>query len=123
MINQVVLIGNLGRDPEVRYTATGMAVTTFSLCFSSGKDKTGWINVVSFNKLAETIGQHLSKGSRVGVVGVLDENKWEDNQGNKRSSLQVICNNIEFIKTNKQAETQSQSSGGSDFYAPPDLPY
>lgn len=120
MLNQVVLIGNLGRDPEVRYSSSGMSICTFSLCFSSGKDKTGWINVVSFNKLAETIGQHLSKGSRVGIAGVLDENKWEDSQGNKKSNLQVICNNIEFIKTNKPDTNQQQTqSAGSGF----DLPY
>ena len=122
MINQVVLIGNLGRDPEVKYSSSGMPITTFSLCFNSGKDKTSWINVVSFNKLAETIGQHLSKGSRVGVVGVLDENKWEDSQGNKKSNMQVICNNIEFIKTNKPDEGQQRQGTGQEFQVP-DMPF
>lgn len=121
MINNVVLVGNLGRDPEVKYTSAGMAITTFSLCFNSGKDKNGWINVVCFNKLAETAGQHLSKGAKVGIVGVLDENKWEDNNGNKRSNIQIICNNIEFIKLNKQQnQGQGQNQG---FGIPDDLPY
>lgn len=123
MLNQVALIGNLGRDPEVRYSSSGMAITTFSLCFKSGKDKIGWINVVSFNKLAETIGQHLSKGSKVGITGVLDENKWEDSQGNKKSNIQIICNNIEFIKTNKQdGNQQTKPNTGQGFDIPEDLP-
>ena len=122
MINQVVLTGNLGRDPELRYSASGMPIATFSLCFKSGKDKTGWVNVVSFNKLAENIASHLSKGSRVGIIGVLDENKWEDNQGSKRSTLQVICNNIEFIKTNRNNETQSGTVTNQE-YSAPELPF
>lgn len=117
MLNSVVLVGNLGRDPEVKYSASGMAIATFSLCFNSGKDKSGWVNVVCFNKLAETVGRSLKKGSRVGITGILDENKWEDNQGNKKSTLQIICNNLEFIsKINQDNQQQPDSySPGSVF--------
>lgn len=126
MINNVVLIGNLGRDPEVKYSASGTAIANFSICFKSGKDKTGWIKVVCFNKLAEIVGQHLSKGSKVGISGVLDENKWEDAQGNKKSMIQIICNNIEFIKTNNTNDNQQSTpgtAGGSGFDIPTGLPF
>ena len=122
MFNQVVLVGNLGRDPEVRYSASGMAITTFSMCFKSGKDKEGWVNVVLFNKLAEFAGERLHKGARIGVIGVLDENKWEDKQGNTKRNLQIIGNNIEYIKVrdlqkqeqepSKQQDTDTNGFGG-----------
>jgi single-strand DNA-binding protein len=97
MINQIVLLGRLGRDPELRYSASGTAISTFSLCFNSYKEKVGWIEVTSFNKLAESISKNLVKGSKVVVSGMLDEDKWEDQSGNKKSKLKIICNNIEFL--------------------------
>lgn len=110
MLNQVVLTGNLGRDPEVRYSATGTAVTTFSMCFKAPKGKDVWINVVLFGKLAESASQHLSKGSRIGIIGVLDENSWEDQNGNTRRNFQIIGNSIEYIKTNKKSETEDSGT-------------
>jgi single-strand DNA-binding protein len=98
-MNQVVLTGNMGADPDMRYSADGNPVATFNLAFNSGKEKTGWIKVVAFNRLAEVCEQYLHKGARIGVIGVLDQHKWETEEGTQRSMFQLIANNIEFIKT------------------------
>ena len=99
MLNQTVLTGNLGADPEVFYSSEGNPVATFNLAFRSSKKKTGWIKCVSFGRLAETTEKHLHKGARIGIIGTLDQQKWETDEGVTRSSFQLICNSLEFIKT------------------------
>lgn len=110
MLNQVVLTGNLGRDPEVRYSSTGTAITSFSICFKASKNKDVWIDVVLFGKIAESAGQHLHKGARVGIIGMLDENSWEDQNGNTKRKFQVIGNSVEYIKTNKEVSSTNSSN-------------
>ena len=97
-MNNTVLTGNLGRDPETIFTQDGMQVTTFSIAFRSIKDKSNWIKVACFKKTAELAEKHLHKGARVGVIGILDEESWESDNG-KRSKIKIIANSIEFIKT------------------------
>ena len=80
------------------------------MCFKSGKDKEGWVNVVLFNKLAEFAGERLHKGARIGISGVLDENKWEDGQGNTKRNLQIIGNNIEYIRVNDSRERGQEAT-------------
>jgi len=99
MLNQCVLTGNLGGDCETFYSSEGNPVSTFSLAFRSGKQKTGWIKVVCFQKLADVAAKYLHKGARIAVVGTLDQHKWEGEGGIQKSSFQLIANNIEFIKT------------------------
>ena len=99
MLNQTVLVGNLGQDPEIFYSADGNPVASFNLAFRVAKKKTGWIKVVCFNRLAELAEKHLHKGARIGVLGTLDQQKWENSEGVVKSSFQLIANNIEFIKT------------------------
>ena len=99
MINTCILTGNLGADPEVFYSSEGNPVATFNIAFKSGKDKTSWIKVVAFKKLAEIVEKYLHKGARIGIVGTLDQQKWETEEGAQRSSFQLIANSIEFIKT------------------------
>ncbi len=98
-MNHCVLTGNLGSDPEVRYSAEGNPVATFNLAFSSGKDKTSWIKVVCFNKLAEVVETYLHKGARIAITATLEQNKWEAEDGIVRTSYRLIAGNIEFIKT------------------------
>src|SRR5687767_8250436 len=92
-LNKVMLIGNLGKDPEMRYTPNGSAVTTFPLAvsrsFSSGeegrREETGWLPVVTWNKLAQPLSQHMQKGRKVYVEGRLSTRSWEDKEtGQKR---------------------------------------
>ena len=99
MLNQCVLTGNLGADPEVFYSSEGDPIATFNLAFRSSKKKTGWIKVTCFNRLAEVAEKYLHKGARVAIVGTLDQQKWETDEGVTRSSFQLIANSLEFIKT------------------------
>jgi single-strand DNA-binding protein len=110
MLNQCVLTGNLGADPEVFYNPEGSAVTSFNIAFHSSKKKTGWIKVVCFQKLAEVASQYLHKGARIGIIGTLDQNKWESNEGVQKSSFQLIANSLEFIKTDGRGFKENQST-------------
>jgi single-strand DNA-binding protein len=118
-MNHVILTGNLGEDPKDFYTPDGVSITSFPLAFRSGKDKTSWIKVSCYNKLAELAAKCLHKGARVGVSGVLDQQKWTDDHGNQRSGFRLIANQIEFIKTdgrgfNKDAENEAQTDTGHE---------
>jgi single-strand DNA-binding protein len=99
MLNQTILTGNLGADPEVFYSSEGNPIASFNIAFRSSKKKTGWIKVVCFGKLAEVSEKYLHKGARIGVIGTLDNQKWETDEGIQRSSFQLIANTLEFIKT------------------------
>ena len=99
MLNQTVLTGNLGADPEVFYSSEGNPVASFNLAFRSSKKKTGWIKVTCFQRLAEVAEKYLHKGARIGISGTLDQQKWETDEGVTKSSYQLIANSLEFIKT------------------------
>ena len=100
-MNTLILTGNLGADPESFFSPNnGSQIVTFSMAFRSTKDKSdNWIKVTCFNKTAELAEKHLHKGARVGVTGILDQDKWETDSGETRSTLKLIANSIEFIKT------------------------
>ena len=102
MLNQTVLTGNLGADPEIFYSSEGNPVASFNIAFNSSKKKTGWIKVVCFNRLAEISEKYLTKGDRVGLVGLLEQQRWTSEEGLARSSFQLIANSLEFIKTSKK---------------------
>jgi single-strand DNA-binding protein len=99
MLNQCILTGNLGADPEVFYSSEGNPVATFNIAFHSSKKKTGWIKVTCFNKLAEVSQKYLHRGARIAVIGTLDFSRWETDEGIQRSSFHLIANTLEFIKT------------------------
>lgn len=106
MYQQITLIGNLGNDPEMRYTPSGVAVTTFNVAVNrrwtgqdgQQQDKTTWFRVTAWRKLAETASQYLTKGRQVLVVGeVEDPRAFIDRDGNPRALLDVTANTIKFI--------------------------
>jgi len=99
MLNNCLLTGNLGADSEVFYSSEGDPIATFNLAFRSSKKKTNWIKITCFKKLAEIVEKHLHRGARIGIIGTLDQQKWETDEGAQRSSFQLIANTIEFIKT------------------------
>ncbi len=99
MLNQCTLTGNLGADPEVFYSSEGNPVATFNIAFRSGKNKTGWIKVTCFSRLAEVTQKYLHKGARIAVIGTLDQHRWETDEGVQKSSFQLIAHTLEFIKT------------------------
>ena len=100
-VNKVILIGNLGQDPEVRYMPNGGAVTNITLATSESwrdkqtgemKEKTEWHRVVIFGKLAEIAGEYLKKGSQVYIEGSLQTRKWQDQSGQERYTTEVVVN-------------------------------
>ena len=115
MLNQTFLTGNLGQDPEVTYSNQGDPVAKFSLAFRSSKDKTGWIKVTCFHRLAEVAEKYLHKGARIAVIGTLDQQKWETDEGVPRSSFQLIANTLEFIKTDGRGFEEAQGNDDTPF--------
>ena len=115
-INKVILVGNLGNDPEVKYMPSGGAVTNFSLATAdswkdktSGErvDKTEWHRVVFFNRLAEIAGEYLKKGSQVYIEGSLRTRKWQDQGGQDRYTTEIVGSEMQMLG--------SRSGGSSDF--------
>jgi single-strand DNA-binding protein len=109
MLNSVVLAGNLGGDPEVHFNSEGEPIASFNLAFRASKQKTGWIKVTCFNRLSEIVEKHLHKGAKIAVSGVLDHSQWETNEGAKRSAIQMIANNIEFIRTDGRGFSEGEN--------------
>jgi single-strand DNA-binding protein len=107
-MNECIITGNLGGDPEIRYSTEGNPIATFSLAFSSGKDKTGWVKVVCFSRVAEVAEKYLHKGAKILLAAILDQNKWETQDGQQRSIIQLIANRIEFIKTDGRGFDERQ---------------
>jgi single-strand DNA-binding protein len=133
MLNKIMLIGNLGRDPELQVTPDGTPVTKFSLAVSRSyksrtgeqKDETEWFNIVAWRQLAETCEKYLHKGSKVYVEGRLSQRKYTDREGAQRTSIDVTITEMEML-TPKSASSSSEgySAGSSDSGDPflPDFP-
>ncbi len=105
-VNKVILVGNLGQKPEIRYTKDSKPIASFSIATSEswkGKttgdmvEKTEWHKVTFFGRIAEVAEQYLDKGSKVFVEGKLQTDKWEDENGNKRSATKIIGNNMQML--------------------------
>lgn len=115
MLNRVILIGRLGKDPEVRYMPNGEAVCNFSVATSeSWKDQNGqrqerteWHNITMYRKLAEIAGQYLKKGSQVYLEGKIQTRKYTDKNGIERTAYDIIANEMKMLGGNSQA-TQEQ---------------
>lgn len=106
-MNLVIVTGNLGNDPEVFYTQSGDPIASFNIAVKSGRDKTSWIKVTAFKKLAEICQTYLHKGAKIIVNGALDQEKWEKD-GQNHSSIKIIANQIEFVKTDGRGFEGSQ---------------
>lgn len=99
-MNVTIITGNLGSDPESFFSDGGTQIVSFPMAFRSTKNKTdNWVKVTCFSKLAEVCEKYLHKGARVCVSAILDQDRWETNEGENRSALKLIANSIEFIKT------------------------
>ena len=127
-VNKVILIGNLGADPETRFMPSGGSVTNVSLATSqSWKDKqtgqpqerTEWHRVVFFNRLAEIAGEYLRKGSKVYVEGTLRTRKWQDQSGQDRYSTEIVANEMQMLDSRASAGA-GQAPAGGDFSAYPE---
>ncbi len=114
-LNKITIIGNLGRDPEVRYTPDGLAVTSFSVAVTErykGEDNTMWFRVSAFGKLGEICGNYLSKGKQVFIEGKLRTNEWDDRDGNKRFGLDILAREMVMLGSKSDAYSGPDSSDG-----------
>ena len=120
-INKVILVGHLGRDPEVRYTANGSAVANVTIATSEGwKDKqtgetqerTEWHRVVMFNRLGEIAGEYLRKGSQVYLEGRLQTRKWQDQNGQDRYTTEIVANEMQMLGSRQGGGDFNQDSAG-----------
>ena len=147
-VNKVILIGNLGKDPEVRYSPNGGAIANISLATTESwkdkntgeqVDKTEWHRIVFFRRLAEIAGEYLKKGSKVYIEGKLQTRKWQDQNGQDRYTTEIVANEMqmldsrgggssEFSQAAAPAAAASASGGGASADAPPmdfddDIPF
>ena len=123
-VNKVILIGRLGKDPELKYTPSGAPVATFSLATDENfKDRTGeqqrrteWHRIVAWNKLAEICGEYLTKGKQVYIEGSIRSRQWQDQAGNKRTSYEIIANQMQMLGA--KADSERAAGGSQDRPAP-----
>ncbi|KAA3647937.1 MAG: single-stranded DNA-binding protein [Chloroflexi bacterium] len=116
-LNKVMVIGHLGRDPEMRYTPSGRPVTTFSVATSRSwttsdgdrRSETEWFNIVAWGSLAEICKQYLNKGKQVYVEGRLQTRRWEDEEGNKRSTVEVVAREMIMLGDRRKDDAEDNS--------------
>jgi single-strand DNA-binding protein len=124
-INKAILIGNLGKDPELRYTPGGQAVASFSLATSekwkdkSGvlQDRTEWHNIVVWGRTAEMVKEYLAKGRQVYIEGRIQTRSWEDKEGNKRYTTEIVAQRVQFLGSREAAEVPPRADMPTE--APP----
>ena len=125
-VNKVILVGRLGRDPETRYTGGGQAVANFSMATDeSYKDKNGerqkrteWHRITAWGKLAEICQQYLKKGAMVYIEGRIQSREWQDKEGQKRTSYDIVANTMKMLSSRAEgaaAGIGASRSGGDDF--------
>jgi single-strand DNA-binding protein len=138
-LNKVMLIGNVGKDPEMRYTANGNAVTSFSIAVNRNfqgsdgerREETDWFDIVTWNKLAEICSQYLQKGSQAYVEGRLHTRSWEGQDGQKRYKTEVVAQTVLFLGQRggggapRMMEYEDAPAGGGSSAPvdPDDLPF
>ncbi len=125
-LNKVLIIGNLGKDPEVRFTGSGRAVARFPVATSETwndqegqrQERTEWHNVVVWGKQAESCGQYLSKGRQVFLEGSIRTRQYDDKEGNKRYITEVIAQRVQFLGSRGGDAPRGGAGGGEDIPAP-----
>ena len=130
MINNVVLVGRLANDPEMKYTPSGMPVTTFRLAVDrgrkseSGESQTDWLNVVCFQKTAEFVAQYMDKGAMIGLEGRVQSRTWEGQDGRRNYAVEIVANRVHFLESKAEADRRRAAKGqaaptGTPAAAPP----
>lgn len=131
-VNKVILIGNLGRDPEVRFTPSGQAVANFTIATNDSwtdkqgqkQERTEWHRIVVWGKLAEVCGEYLSKGRQAYVEGRLQTREWTDKEGKKNYTTEIVANTVQFLGGRPDGAMRSRPQSGaststSQEYGPP----
>ena len=118
-VNKVILVGNLGKDPEVWYTGDGKAIANITIATTeSWKDKTTgekqekveWHRIVFFNRLAEIVGQYLKKGGQVYIEGKLQTRKWQDKNNNDRYTTEIVAHDMQMLGSRGDSQSQKEPS-------------
>ena len=117
--NKVILVGNLTKDPELRYTSGGIAVTNFSVAVNRAyttkegekREEVSFFEIAALRKLAENCGEYLKKGSPVLVEGRLKEDRWEDEEGNRRSKIKIEAYDVVFLPTKESRNSATKEEG------------
>jgi single-strand DNA-binding protein len=120
-VNKVILVGNLGRDPELRYIPSGQAVANFTLATNerwrdkegNNQERTEWHRIVVWGKSAENCAQYLQKGRSVYIEGKLQTQEWEDKEGNKRKTTEIVAQTVQFLGGRGGAEPGGGPAGDS----------
>jgi single-strand DNA-binding protein len=120
-VNKVILIGRLGKDPEVKYTPSGAPVAKFSLATDEVfKDRSGeqqkrteWHNIVAWNKLAEICGEYLTKGKQVYIEGSIRSRQWEDQAGNKRTAYDIVAREMKMLGSKADSDRAAAASAAA----------
>ncbi len=126
-INKVILIGNLGQNPEVRYSPSGQAICNLSIATNEAwtdkngqkQEKTEWHRVVVFGKLAELCGQYLTKGRQAYLEGKLQTRSWQDKDGQTRYTTEVVAQQVQFLGGNAGAGAGRSSDAGASYQSAP----
>ena len=127
-VNKVIIVGNLGNDPDTKYMPSGSAVTNLSVATNESwkdkqtgeqKDRTEWHRVAMFGRLAEIAAEYLRKGSQVYIEGKLRTRKWQDQQGNDRYSTEIIADEMQMLGGRGGAQSMGGGSGGPPPSGPP----
>ncbi len=119
-VNKVIIVGNLGQEPEARFTPSGTAVTNLSIATNESwknqngefVDKTEWHRVVIYGKMAETASEFMHKGTMVYVEGRLQTREWEDQNQNKRKTTEIICDNFTMLGKRSESPAKPETSDG-----------
>ena len=129
--NKGILVGNLGQDPESRFTPQGTAVTNLSVATNEtwknqngeSQDKTEWHRIVMYGKMAETAAEYMKKGQMVYVEGRLETNEWEDQNQVKRKTTQVRCDNFTMLGRRQMQSQETESDNHSSMNSDDDIPF
>jgi single-strand DNA-binding protein len=127
-VNKVILVGNLGADPEIRYAPSGTAVANFRLATSETwvkggqkETKTEWHRIVAFGKLAEICGEYLSKGKQVYIEGKIQTRSWDDKDGTKKYMTEIVANTMQMLGGRDAGSATASAEGPGDSIPPSDI--
>ena len=120
-LNKTIIVGRLTRDCELRYTPEGMAVASFTLAnnksYSTGgekKEQVSYFDCVAWSKLGELITEYCKKGAQIAIEGRLQQRRWDDSEGNKKSKIEIVAENIQFLSKPKEQAAEQHNRIGQD---------
>lgn len=130
-LNKAMIIGRLGKDPEIRYTTSGMAIANFSVATSEEwkdkesnekKERTEWHRIVAFAKLGEICGEYLSKGKQVYVEGRIQTRSWDDKEGNRKYTTEIVASDVQFLERKDSGDSSKKARHQDDAAMDRDIP-